>query len=284
MLEINFEIEQSLNGFVENMPEQDYRNAEGISQSAIKTLITEPFKYFNRIETPKSDAMVEGTLLHLLFSAPHLVQEQFFITDSKRVDTSIKQEAGDRAIIKESLYQNLVDCVDYVKSFFLKHHKIDLDLMDSEVSYFGEYNGVRAKARADKITQDRRGVFDFKKTTSAKPKNFIKQACDLHYGIQEVFYRELMGVEKFEWIAIETTPLKSIDGKVFYMVERFETTPELQEDSKRLIDLAFEILENPQEWSKPMYLSEFVVNDVKNGREMIKKILPPMWYRMHCGI
>lgn len=285
MLEIDFEDNKSptYEGFVEGLDERDYRAYDAISQSDIKTLVTEPFRYFNKIELKQTESMIEGTLMHLLFSAPHLVSDQFFIINERKSER-IKEEANGRHIIKEDKYQNLVDCVDYTKEFMLKYHQIDLDSMDSEVSFFGKYNGVNAKGRADKITGDRRAVFDFKKCASAKHRDFIKTACDLHYGIQEVFYRELMGLEKFEWIAIETTPLVNKMGKHFYMIDRFETTQDLIDDSKRLIELAFEILNEPDKYSAPIYLSEFVVNDVKNGRDSVKKVQPPMWYRMHCGI
>lgn len=288
MLELDFSENTAplYEGFVEGLSEKEYRDYDAISQSDIKTLITEPFRYFNQIELKQTESMIEGTLMHLLFSAPHLVSEQFFITNEKKSER-VKEEANGRHIIKEDKYQNLVACVDYTKEFMLKYHQIDLDAMDSEVSFFGKYNGFNAKGRADKITDNRRAVFDFKKCASAKHRDFIKTVCDLHYGIQEVFYRELMGLEKFEWIAIETTPLVNKMGKHFYMIDRFETTPDLVDVSKRLIDLAFEILESPelcQKYSAPIYPSEFIVNDVKNGIEMIKKIEPPMWYRFHSGI
>lgn len=285
MLELDFsQAPQIPEGFVMGMSEKDYRAVDAISQSNLKTLITEPFKYFNKIEMEQTESMIEGTLLHLLFSAPHSVEEQFFITEAKKITDSVKMEANGKPIVKKEKYQTLLDCVDYTKEFMLKYHQIDLDLMDSEVSYFGKYNGHNAKGRADKITDDRRGIFDFKKTKSAKPRDFIKTACDLHYGIQEVFYRELMGVEKFEWIAIETTPMKNAMGKSFFMIDRFESTPQLMEASKVLIETAFEILEKPEVYSQPIYPDEFIRNEVALGRDKIKKIVPPMWYIAHCGI
>lgn len=283
MLELDFTQIPHCEGFVMGMDEKVYRNAEGISQSDIKKLITEPFKFFNKIETKPTDSMIEGTLLHLLFSSPHSVDNQFFITDCKKITDAVKNEAGDRYIVKKSKFQDLVDCVDYTKEFMFKYHQIDLDLMDSEVSYFGEYYGHKAKGRADKITDNRRGVFDFKKCVSAKHRDFTKTACDLHYGIQEVFYRELMGLEKFEWIAIETTPMKNAMGKSFFMIDRFESTPQLADASKALIEIAFEILEKPEIYSVPIYPNEFIKNDLE-GREKIKPIIPPMWYLAHCGI
>lgn len=267
-----------LEGFVEGLDDVVYRNAEGISQSDIKTLVTEPFKYFNQIVSEPSDSMIEGTLLHLLFCEPQKLNEKFFITDCARVTKETKEEAGERLIYKEKDLAVLKECVDSLKFNMQKHLGIDLDSLDSEVSYFGEYRGHKAKGRADKISKDRKIIFDFKKTRCASPKEFTRQACSLNYGIQEVFYRELMGADSFGWIAIETKPMVDKFGKHHFMFGCFEASETLRDHSKRLIELGLEVLEKKELFNIPFYPSEDIKNDLELGRDFVQTIIPPLWY------
>lgn len=267
-------------GFVEGLEDSVYREAEGISQSDIKTLITEPFKYFNNIVTEPTESMIEGILLHTLLGEPQELNDRFFFTNAPRVTKEIKEEAGERYIYKEKNLAILKECVDSLKYWLKKIHGINLDDYDSEVSYFGEYNGYKAKGRADKISKDRKTIFDFKKCSCASQKEFTKSVCSLHYGIQEVFYRELMGADAFGWIAIETKPLKDKNGKHHFMFGTFEASEALIEHSKKLIELGFEVLENPDLFNKPIYPSENLRDDFWLDQSATKLIIPPLWY-MH---
>lgn len=264
-------------GFVCGLDDEIYRSQEGISQSDIKTLITEPFKFFNGIKDEPSPAMIEGTLLHLLLSEPQKLNEKFFITDAERITSAIKEEAEGKLIYKKKDLQILQDCAGYVKSFLVQNVGIDIDKMDGEVSYFGEYEGIKAKGRADKITTDRRAIIDFKKCANASQKEFTRQATNLKYGIQDVFYRELMGVEEFLWVAIETKPLKDKMGKHHFMIGVYKSSELMLEQGKKLIDLGLGILKNPKNFDLPIYPSENIQNDLDFGKSIIKELTPPLW-------
>lgn len=264
-------------GFVCGLDDEIYRSQEGISQSDIKRLISEPFKFFNGIKDEPSPAMIEGTLLHLLLSEPQKLNEKFFITDAERITSAIKEEAEGKLIYKKKDLQILQDCAGYVKSFLIQNLGIDIDKMDGEVSYFGEYEGIKAKGRADKITTDRRAIIDFKKCANASQKEFTRQATNLKYGIQDVFYRELMGVEEFLWVAIETKPLKDKMGKHHFMIGVYKSSELMLEQGKKLIDLGLGILKNPKNFDLPIYPSENIQNDLDFGKSIIKELTPPLW-------
>lgn len=279
MLELNFDSpSKKLEGFVYGLDDKEYRKAKGISQSSIKTLITEPFKYFNKVEESSSEAMIEGTLLHLLFSEPEKLYEKFFISDSKGIEKRdiLKDEIAGRIPYPIDKLKRLQDCVEYVKLKMIERYGCDLDAMDGEVSYFGEFNGLPAKARADKITDDRKAVFDFKKCKSSKPKEFLNTACNLHYGIQEYFYRELMGLEDFVWIAIETEPLR-VNGNEVFMFRLFRASELMREQSKRDIDRAYEVLKKKDIFKEPIYPDEFIENSLESGLHTICELVPPLW-------
>lgn len=265
-----------MEGFIYDLPAKEYHLAKGLNSSSLKKLARDPFTYFAKIDTPRSEAMIEGTLLHLLFCEPHLLDREFFISD-KRKDKALLEEAEGRDIVKPALYENLLECVDYVKNSLKNDLGLDLDLMDSEVSYFGEFRGHKAKCRADKLTKDRRACFDFKKAKDATTKGFIKQACNLDYCIQEYFYKEVMGLEAFNWIAISTTPLKDREGKNHYRYNILQSSPEFSDQGKKLVDLALEVLANKEKFQSPIYPSEFLLDDLES-MQVVKNLRPPLWY------
>lgn len=268
---------EELKGFVVGLNDEEYRKSEGISQSEIKKIVTEPFKYFNGIYDAPTASMQEGTILHILLNEPHLLNEKVLITDAERVTKAIKEEAGDRILIKEKELSILQDCANYTKDFLKNNLGVDIEEMDGEVSYFGEYNGVKAKGRADRITKDRKICFDFKKTANASPKEFTRQATNLKYAIQDVFYRELMGLDEFLWIAIETKPLVDRTGKNHFMIGVYRSSDLMKEQGKKWIDLAFEILKEKENFNAPIYPSENLQDDLQFGVKIVREITPPLW-------
>lgn len=76
-----------------------------------------------------------------------------------------------------------------------------------ELSLYDEWDGVPVRARFDKLTDDD-VIIDLKKTTSAKPRDFIRQICYLGYVIQAAFYLRMLGdrANGFAFIAQEATP------------------------------------------------------------------------------
>lgn len=265
-------------GFVYGLDDEIYRSAEGISQSDIKTLLSCPFKYFQGIKDEPSPAMIEGTLLHILLNEPHKLDEKFFITEAERITKEVKEEADGRLIFKQKDFSILKECADYTKDFLLKNAGIDVDKMDGEVSYFGEYEGIKAKGRADKITTDRKAVIDFKKTSNASHKEFLRQAMNLKYGIQDVFYREIMGLEEFWWVAIETKPMQDAFGKHHFMIGVYKSSELMREQGKKMIDWGIEILKNKDKFNKPMYPSENLQSDLDFGMDIVKELTPPLWH------
>lgn len=173
-------------------------------------------------------------------------------------------------------FNRVQDCVGYVKQKLKERFDCDLDLMFGEVSYFGEYNGLPAKARADKMTKDRKAVFDFKKCKSAHPKEFLKTACNLDYGIQEVFYRELMGLDDFVWIAIETEPIK-VNGSDAFMFGLFRASEVMREIAKQDIKNAYTVLANPEKFREVAYLDEYFSNSLADGLNVVRELVPPLW-------
>ena len=275
LLDLNSELALE-KGFVLGMDDRDYRKAEGLCSSDLKILSKDPYLYFNKVRTPSTSAMNEGTLLHLLLNEPHKLDEKFFIRGESEGDV------GDRIRMSYDDYANILECAEFVKESLKSTLEIDLDAMDSEVSYFGEYEGRKAKCRADKLTKDRKSCFDIKKTANASTKEFLKQACNLDYGIQSLFYRKLMGLDYFIWLAIEIKPLYH-NGARIYRYNLLDTSERLDEVSQKKIDIALRALEHREEFKSPIYPCEDLRNhwelsECEGWKKNLKSLEPPLWY------
>lgn len=283
MLDLDFSDQDSqtpprFEGFVFDLDEEIYRKAEGISQSNLKTLITEPFKYFNKVESSPTKDMVEGTLLHLLLCEPQNLEKKFFIIDDLKMAKRpiIQEEIGNRIAYSRGDFNRIEDCVGYIKRKMLERFGCDLDDLYGEVSYFGEYRGYRVKGRADKLTKNLKGALDFKKSKSADPSEFLKTAINLNYGIQDYFYREIMQLQDFKFVAIETEPIK-VNGNDVFLFSVFESSELMLEQAGIDVDYAFTALECREKLSEPAYIGESIADAIENGVDVVHTLTPPLW-------
>lgn len=60
---------------------------------------------------------------------------------------------------------------------------------ESEVTAISEERGVWLRSRFDRVTQNRRFIFDYKSTEDASPEAFSRQIVRMGYHIQDAFYR-----------------------------------------------------------------------------------------------
>ncbi len=63
---------------------------------------------------------------------------------------------------------------------------------ESELVAICEERGVWLRARIDRITKNRRFIFDYKSTTDAAPEPFSRQITRMGYHFQEAFYRRVV--------------------------------------------------------------------------------------------
>lgn len=76
---------------------------------------------------------------------------------------------------------------------FIKHSEVGEYWPDaeSEITAVCEERGVWMRCRMDKVTKNRRFIFDYKSTTDATPEPFSRQLVRMGYHIQEAFYRRI---------------------------------------------------------------------------------------------
>lgn len=96
----------------------------------------------------------------------------------------------------------------------LRHHEDGAYFLldgNSEQSAFWQQDGIWCRARFDRVTAQRRIIFDYKTTTDAHPETFLRRVVDLGYDLSAAHYIEgekaINGHEpQFIFIVQETKP------------------------------------------------------------------------------
>jgi exodeoxyribonuclease VIII len=76
-----------------------------------------------------------------------------------------------------------------------------LNGIQTEVSCFDSWNGVKVKARIDGLAEDY--IIDVKTTQDASPASFGKSCAQFRYHVQAAWYQRMTGVNRFIFIAVE---------------------------------------------------------------------------------
>lgn len=282
MLEINFDTNAPIaGGYYFDMTQEDYRkHADYLSASDLKKLAINPREYFCEQPHNKTDAMIEGTLLHILLNEPHNLSDYFEITHADRITATMKKEAGVKDLIKAQDFDRVSACVEFIKKELL-NAGLDLDTFKGEVSYFGEYDykgqKIKGKCRFDKLDLENKISIDIKKTQDASCAKFFNQCASLNYPMQAYWYEALTGI-KFFWLAIETIPVfNRRRGREEFNFMLVESTPAINEKAKELVERAIERYLKADIYDSPISASLNPEEDAE-GIALVKSLVLPNYY------
>jgi len=233
-----------------NIPEAEYRSADGVSQSLLKEFgnAATP-KHFQVREPRVATADMElGTVVHAAILTPEKFAESYHlqpleypaVVKGKDVMkpwhggsdwcTEWLLEHSDRPVMTRKKLEKIPKIKASLESLqpfgaALKHGR-------TEVAFFkrdGE-TGLMLKCRVDLIATDAEGysfIFDLKKVGSgcATGPEFSKQAWNLGYHIQASFYLEVTGASRFVFVPFD-------DDKPFCCCQ-WETSPTMLDEGRK---------------------------------------------------
>ena len=176
-----------------DISQQEYREAEGLSASDCKALLDDAYSYKMGIRPPKSKALGLGSAIHCLVLEPQNFERDFIVMPEDlnartKEGKALKAELEARA---EAVLGSEIG--DFFKNGF------------AEQSYFGEVFGRPAKCRPDYFLEQAKIVIDLKTTAKggSEPNAFAKACATYNYHLQARFYMELLGAERFLFVAVE---------------------------------------------------------------------------------
>lgn len=212
--------EDRLLGEFRNMSFEDYMNARGLSNSAMKPLVNSPWHYKNRVYKPSTKSMLSGTLLHCAALEPEAVAQRYVILpeDAPRRPTAAQWKAAKpnassadamawwaefnksvegRDIVTADQYSL---CQDQVKAILAVPELARLfaeGYTESSVFWVDQATGIHCKARPDLVfpmSDGRVILVDVKTTVDESPKGFARAVANFGYHRQDAHYRS--GFEK----------------------------------------------------------------------------------------
>lgn len=204
-------------GIHPNVPEAEYRAAEGVSQSDAKEMLISPAHYYARVTGPRpepTEAQKIGTLTHaavLENKCQWVVEPDGFGGRTK--DGKAWKAQQKFPVIKPELALNLKGMRDSVL-----RHPVAKSILEAqgqnEVSCFkkDEETGLLLKGRADRVTVDANGytvVADLKTVQRGEgdTASFSKAIFNWGYAFQAYWYSKLLfGATFFVFIVVEKEP------------------------------------------------------------------------------
>lgn len=180
-----------------------------LSYSQLKAFAKSPNHYLAYLEqvfepTPQ---MTLGSAIHCRFLEPKAFPERYIAApkvdrrtkDGKAAYELFLSEKGDR----EELTLDQLQILDEVHRQLTNNAPTQFLTADTEVEKFGVIHGERFKAIADMVGDT--WVADLKTCADASPEGFMRAAHNLDYHLQAAIYRAVFNVDKFFWIAVETS-------------------------------------------------------------------------------
>lgn len=198
-----------------DMPEAEYRKANGINASSLKKMLLSPahFKYAQEEEeTDKRNAnLIVGTLVHKSRLEPeklcYAVRPKEF-KDWRTKESQAWRDAQTLPVVTPDEEEQVKRCADALFSIDLLSELAARG--NTEVTAFKrhERTGLLMKGRADLLSVDDDGntwVIDIKTVPEegASSNQFSRKIAEMNYHLQAAFYCDLFGTNNFMFVAVE---------------------------------------------------------------------------------
>ncbi len=221
MLKISEQLKLSNCIVVKNLPDAEYRQAKGLSQSMLSHFIQSPKHYLHACENP-----IEPTpdmLLGLAFHSLMLEKEPSYVvkkkvdgrtTEGKKYNAEFEIENKGKIIINEEQEFKVWG----MRKSFLESDSLATKLYNETKQEFREvslfclattpYGEVHLKGRLDGFHEQSGTIWDFKKCQDASADGFEKMVRERNYWLQNAMYQTLgmackLDVKDFIYIPIE---------------------------------------------------------------------------------
>lgn len=257
--------DNQLQGFYEDMPNDEYHASDGVSKSGLDLIERSPAHYKYPKKRTSTRNMEIGTAIHAAILEPVRFDDEYCIADCdkrthKDYKEAVKVHGGELTLTKpesknvlgmrESVENNL-DAMRYLRA----PGKAELSAfaIDPET-------GVQIRARYDWITDDGI-VVDVKKTQDLR--KFGKSVAEYRYHVQEAVYRHVYQL------------ITGKELKAFYFLAVEEESPHSNQ-LFLLDDLSREVGEHYYRKNLRTY-AECVKNNVWPHKELEQVIELPNW-------
>ena len=213
-----------LDKMIEGLSNEEYHAHPALSSSQIRTLLRNPYEYVIGMKPESTPAMDFGTLGHCLVLEPHKFESEFAIIpkvdgrtkEGKAIKEAFEKTAIGKILMNEVDYQTAKECIKSLEKAGLLYFNVGI----KEVSFFSNIDGIPVRVKLDNWLPDRKVIFDLKFTEDASADGFAKSSAKYGYYIQDAFYSDIVGADRFVFVAIEKNPPYMIGVYEHNMIDR----------------------------------------------------------------
>jgi hypothetical protein len=190
------------------MPAAIYHGTKALSKSGLDQFRKSPAHFRawqdGTTKNESSPALEFGTAVHMAILEPELFAKSYavFTGDRRTKDGKAAYEAiiaSGMNPLNQEQWDNITGAAAAVHA-----HPAAAPLLNgiqTEVSCFDSWNGVKVKARIDGLAEDY--IIDVKTTQDASLSAFAKSCAQFRYHVQAAWYQRITGINRFVFIAVE---------------------------------------------------------------------------------
>lgn len=182
-----------LHGFIEDMPNDDYHRAKGVSKTGLDKIDRSPAHYRWPKKRSSTRNMEIGTAIHTAILEPERFKKEYIATLAvKRTEKAYKEVAKDNGsenTLTAPEAESVMGMQKSVQNDMAASHILDMP-GKPELSAFvtDPETGIQIRARYDWIT-DNGIVLDIKKTQDLR--KFNRSVMDYRYHVQDAMYSHI---------------------------------------------------------------------------------------------
>jgi exodeoxyribonuclease VIII len=193
-----------------------YHSHPGISASGLKRIYKKSVYHYITQKPFESSAMALGSAVHCAMLEPDTFFDEYHIMP--RIDRRTK--AGKEAFIieqKKAEGKLLLSSEDYetIESILTNFRNDDLAQHYCkgivELSHYGKHEGLEVRVRPDCLNRVENWISDVKTCQDNSPQAFKRDVYKYAYHLQAAFYMDMLGIDNFRFIAVETNYPYSVE-------------------------------------------------------------------------
>ena len=187
-----------------------YHSHNSISASGLKEIYKKSVYHFLNRKFKESPAMKLGTAVHQAILEPddfydiyHIIEKIDKRTKAGKEEYEKQKNLAENKIILESDTHYIIK--EILNSF--REHKLAQHYCKGEIelSHYLKHEGVDVRVRPDCINRISNFISDVKTCQDNSPEVFKRDIYKWGYHLQAAFYMDMLGIDKFKFIAITTS-------------------------------------------------------------------------------
>ncbi len=219
-----------------NDTNEKYHSSAGISASGLKTIYKKSVRHHIDRKPFESAAMALGSAVHAAMLEPNTFFDDYHVMP--KIDRRTKE--GKEAYLveqKKAEGKMLITPDDYEKINSILDNFRNDDLAQKyckgviELSHYGKHEGLDVRVRPDCLNKVQGFISDVKTCQDNSPMAFKRDVYKYAYHLQAAFYMDMIGVDEFRFIAVETN--------YPYTIEVYTLSDEMIEQGRKAWKAAF---------------------------------------------